>query len=311
MFLRDRTSNTQASNMDRRRWIGSIAGAGIGLAGFGTSALSADKKAISAERQKYQVGCSGRSFHRQLSTPKKRGEMSLPDFIKKCGQWNCDCIELLNTNFTKTDNAYLDSIKREAFLQSVDLSGMSVYTNFIQTDKKKIDAEHEKVRKWIDHTARLGAPLLVVFPGGNNRSIKMSKARQLVADSLSKLADYAQKQGVILALENHGMLTRSAEDVLWVLEKVDHPWVGLNLDTGNFRNKPYENMAQMASKAINCHLKLDVRNGKKKLPADLKRKFDVLRKSGYTGRVTLQYELSADPYVEVPKYLKEIQALAK
>ena len=59
---------------------------------------------------------------------------------------------------------------------------------------------------------------------------------------MTALTDHAQKRGVMLALENHGMFVDNAEAVLKVIEKVDHRWVGINLDTGNFKNNPYENV---------------------------------------------------------------------
>ena len=237
--------------------------------------------------------------------------MSLAEFIRSCRQWGCDCVELLDVCFPKTDEAFLASLRREAFLQSIDLSGTSVYTDFLHAEKSPRDAELEKVRQWIDYTARMGASLLVVFPGPNRRDLTMAESVRRVTDSVLRVADHAQSQGVMLGLENHGVFKREPLGILEVIDKVDHPWTGINLDTGNVASKPYENMAALVPKAVNCHLKLEVFDGKKSQPADLERKFRILRDGGFRGCVTLQYELRGNPLEEVPKHLETIQALAR
>jgi sugar phosphate isomerase/epimerase len=281
---------------------------------LGASASAIFAQSVHAETtappsRRLRVGCSARSLHKLLPTKDQRGEMTVAEFIRQAASWQCDCIELLDTCLVATDNKSLFELKREAFLNAVELSAVSVYTDFIQPDKQKRVKEIERIQGWIDHAAKLGAPVLIVFPGSAKLDVKLDRSIELVAGALRALAGYAADRGVVIAIENHGMFVANADAVLAVAEQVNHPWVGINLDTGNFRAKPYENIARLAAKAVNCHIKLELGKGKTREPADLAKTIATLREANYRGRVVLQYELAGNPREEVPKYLAQLRAL--
>ena len=71
-----------------------------------------------------------------------------------------------------------------------------------------------------------------------------------VIESLRPCCDYAGERGVFLALENHGYLTGTSEEVFAILDGVNHEWLGVNMDTGNFVVDPYKNIKIVAPKAI-------------------------------------------------------------
>lgn len=299
------TNPTSRVRLSRRSWLGAAAG-------VGALSLLSGKMAFASEPRKqlpYRIGCSGRSLHKLLPTRDKEGEISVEQFIEKARQWGCDCVELQDVGLRSYEADYLLSLKRAAFLQSIELSGVSVYTNFVRTKEEDRQKAIERAAEWIERTALLGAPLMVVFPG-SNKSMKKEQGVELVAKALTTLAPTAANHGVMLAIENHGMLIDRAQQIAQVVEQVASPWVGANLDTGNFARDAYENIERLVPYAVNCHLKMDTREGRKRHPADLPRKFQMLRDAGYTGRVVLQYELKGDAMAEVPKCLAEMQALS-
>jgi sugar phosphate isomerase/epimerase len=65
------------------------------------------------------------------------------------------------------------------------------------------------------------------------------QAADWVVEVLQRSSEYAASRGVILGLEDHGGITARAETVLKIVRKVNSPWVGVNLDTGNFNVDPY------------------------------------------------------------------------
>ena len=282
--------------------------AGLGLAGLAGVSIASEE--AGASRQPLRIGCSARSFHKLLPTLDRDGKLSVKEYIRLCRRWGCDCIELQDVTLRSLDSEYLVSLKREAFLQSVELSAVSVYTNFIRTRSADRSKEIDRVGQWIDRVALLGAPLLVVFPGRKNNAVSTNKAIELVSDGLAALSERAAERGVMLAIENHGMLVGDASEIVRVVDRVASPWVGANLDTGNFASDPYKNISALAPRAMNCHLKMDVHKGNQREAADLPRKFRLLQESGYAGRVALQYELPGDPMKEVPKCLAQMHASA-
>ena len=68
------------------------------------------------------------------------------------------------------------------------------------------------------------------------------EAFKWVIDSIEKLLPKAEECGVVLGLENHWGLGRTAEGVLRIVEAIKSPWLRMTLDTGNFLERPYEQM---------------------------------------------------------------------
>ena len=71
-----------------------------------------------------------------------------------------------------------------------------------------------------------------------------------VEDGLQKCLATAEKCGVVLGLENHWGLGRTAAGVLRVINAVKSPWLRATLDTGNFLENQYEQYAELAPEAV-------------------------------------------------------------
>ena len=68
-----------------------------------------------------------------------------------------------------------------------------------------------------------------------------------------------------LALENHGGITATPDQILQLVKAVDAPNFGVNLDTGNFHGAdPYADLAELAPYAVNVQVKTEIcRKGQK------------------------------------------------
>ena len=54
---------------------------------------------------------------------------------------------------------------------------------------------------------------------------------------------------MLLALENHWGLTTKTENLLRIYKGVNSPWLGINMDTGNFAGDPYPEIEKLAPHA--------------------------------------------------------------
>ncbi len=157
----------------------------------------------------------------------------------------------------------------------------------------------------------MGAPHIRVFAGVQPKDFPRAEADKMVISSLKECGDYAAKRGVFLGLENHDSIG-SADTLIPMVKAVNNPWVGINLDSGNFRTAdPYKDFAECVPYAVNVQLKVELGHppagGKKE--ADLKRFAKILRDGGYQGWVALEYEAKEDSAVAVPRVLKELKTL--
>ena len=249
------------------------------------------------------------SFRDYLPHGDKKGKMTLFDLMEMVAAWQLDGIELTSYYFTSEDNAYLHALKAKAFKLGLDVSGTAVGNNFCQPSAEARAAQVADVKKWVDHAVELGAPCLRVFAGSKPSQGTREDTFKWVVECVKECCDYAGGRGVFVALENHGYLTETAPDILKIVEAVNHEWLGINLDTGNFVAAPYDNMAQVAAKTITCHIKGELRttDGKGEEEADFNRIVRILRDVNYRGYISLEYESKEDAMTGVPKCLDKMR----
>jgi len=257
-----------------------------------------------------KVGSTAYSYRKYLSS----GEMTLEAFLDKAVEIGLDCVDLTAYYFPATDTEYLNHIKKCAYLRGLDITGTAVGNNFTSADAKKRAEAVQMVKKWVDISVVLGAPCLRVFAGGVPEGHTFEEALKWTAECLEECLEYSKPRGVIIALENHGGITSTAEQTISILKSVggsylEERWLGTNLDLGNYRGDPYREIEMAAPYAVTTHAKTDVYvEGAGGQDADYERIVRILDKAGYRGCLSIEYEGAEDPMTAVPefvKYLKE------
>ena len=239
------------------------------------------------------------------------GEMDLFDFIDWCAELGLPGAELTSYYFPEGfDDAYLHELKRHAFKCGVTVSGTAVRNEFCRPPGPERQKEVEHVKQWIDHAAEFSAPHIRIFAGNLPDGVATRTGVRWVADAILETLEHAAERGVFIGLENHGGITARAEDHLAIVEAVgDHPWFGVNLDTGNYRTNAYEELAMAAPYAVNVQVKIEVyRNDGSLEPTNLERVRDILVEADYKGWVALEYE-AENPREKIPEYLQRMEDL--
>lgn len=239
------------------------------------------------------------------------GDMTLFNFIDWCGELGLPGTELTSYYFREdVDDAYLHALRHRALGNGVTISGTAVSNDFCRPPgpEKQKDVEH--VKQWIDHAATLFAPHVRIFAGTVPDGVDRQTAIQWVAEGIKEVLDYAGRRGILIGLENHGGITARSDDHLAICDAVgDHPWFGINLDTGNYRTNVYEELAMAAPRAVNVQVKAEVtRNDGTTEPTDYARIRDILVEADYKGWVALEYE-EDHPRAEIPEHVRRLQEL--
>ncbi len=112
-----------------------------------------------------------------------------------------------------------------------------------------------------------------------------------------------------MGVEDDGGLTTNADRTVEIVKKADSPWVGINLDIGNFPNDGYNQIEMCAPHATNVHFKSQVHVDHQSQPADWPRVLKILGKAGYRGYLALEYEANEDPVTIVPKLIAKMRAV--
>lgn len=238
------------------------------------------------------------------------GSLDLPAFVDYCGDQGCEGTELTSYYFpAEVTEGFLLGLRRHAFLRGVGISGTAVGNTFTVPPGEKRAREIAHVKRWIEHARILGAPHIRVF-AGNAEGQSAADAKRHCIEALEECGEAAARAGIFLGLENHGGIVAEVDDLLEIVRAVRNPWVGINLDSGNFHSAdPYADVARCVPYAVNVQVKVEIRRrGGQPEPTDLDRLIGILRAGGYQGWVALEYEAAEDPHVAVPRHLKALRA---
>lgn len=241
-----------------------------------------------------------------------RGDMDLFGFIEWCAELGLPGTELTSYYFEEGfDTAYLHRLKRHALANGVTVSGTAIRNDFCLPPGPDRQRQVDEVKRWVDYAVELFAPHIRIFAGDIPNDVDKQTCITWVADAIKDVLDYAGERGILIGLENHGGITGRAADHLAICAAVgDHPWFGINLDTGNYRTDAYEELALAAPHAVNVQIKVEIfENNGTKVPADLERIKQILVDADYKGWVALEYEAEPDPFVEIPRYVETLKAL--
>ncbi len=300
---------------DRRDFLRTAA---LGAAGaLGSLALPPGSLASAAEpiarsgKPKFKFSLAAYSYRDLLSG--KQPKLTLANFIADCAAMGLEGTELTSYYFPKqTTPEYLRELKHQAFRLGLDVSGTAVGNDFCHPLGEARDKQLAGVKQWIDYAEILGAPVIRVFSGHPHGKQTFDEAYRLAIAGMEECCEYAGKHGVFLALENHGGLSTKIDDLVLLVRDVKSPWMGINLDTGNFQGntsaeEAYADMAKMAPYALNVQVKVMIAIKGKKVASDFSRLAKILRDSGYRGYIVLEYEEKEDPLKACPRHVEELR----
>lgn len=302
------------NSLDRRQFIRNSAAAAAGLAvgTCGLATLPAAEPVPRIGKPKFKFSLAAYSYRKLLSG--NEPELTLHDFIRDCAEMQLDATELTSYYFPPEPTGdYLRELKKQAFELGLDVSGTAIRDDLCYAPGEKRDGEIAHVKKWIEHAEVLGAPVIRIFSGKAQSGQSEEDARKLAIAGMQECCEYAGQHGVFLALENHGGLTTEIRDLVSLVEQVKSPWMGINLDTGNFHacksaEEAYADMAKMAPYALNVQVKVTIAlaNGER-AEADYNRIATILKESAYRGYVVLEYEEGGDPRKESPRQIEKLR----
>jgi len=302
-------------NLPRRQFMtaGMAAIAGLSL----SSHVPAADPIVRNGTSHLKLSLAAYSFHRHLPqnwpSQCKEGTLTLLDFIDFCGTQDLDGVELTSYYFpTEVTPEYIQQVKEKTFRLGLDISGTAIGNDFCKPAGEALDAEKAMTRRWIDYAAQMGAPVIRIFagsvPSGDTEAAALDRCVAAIDESVA----YAATKGIVLALENHGGITATPEQLLAIVKRVaPSPNFGLNFDSGNFATvDPYASLEMVAPYAMNTQVKVSISPaGKKKEPSDFARVIRILRQANYRGYLVLEYEEEDEPRTAIPPLLKKLRDL--
>ncbi|MCC7145641.1 MAG: sugar phosphate isomerase/epimerase [Phycisphaeraceae bacterium] len=223
----------------------------------------------------------------------------------------------------------------------MEVAGYCVGGEFLcppQTQKQEV----ARLKQDVDIAVALGAKTMrhdVTWGPTNGKNKPPVDAKtfpqvlKYMAPAIREVTEYAAGKGLKTSLENHGFYMQASERVEKLIQAVGHPNYGLTIDMGNFlcvNEEPVDAVKRLAKYAIMAHVKDFHVKPKKQMPPtgwfatptaialrgaiaghgviDIPAELKLLKKAGYDGYLSLEFEGMEEPGLAVDlglKYLRE------
>src|SRR4051794_167793 len=244
------------------------------------------------------------------------------------------------------DKAKANPIRRAAALRKrAEKNGLKVASYCIGAELLRPiheqRSEVERLKREVDVAAELGVPSMrhdvTRGFGDNTKGIRIAKtfdaALKVLIPAIRDVSDYAATKGVKTSLENHGFFMQDSRRVEKLIKSVDHDNFALTIDMGNFlcvNEDPVAAVKRLAKYAVMAHVKdFHVRpketvppSGWFKTPTeialrgaivghgaiDVPAQIQHLRRSGYNGFLSLEFEGMEEPLGAVRLGLEYLRA---
>lgn len=183
------------------------------------------------------------------------------------------------------------------------VSSYSAGNDFLQPDDAGLASQVQRLKRACGLAKTLGAGVVRIDGGWEKESVPQERWRQCIVDALRAIRPFVEREGVTLALDNHGTVTNDADFEVGIFQEVGSDRIGANVDTMNYRwaghdlSKVGRFYHAIAPYARHVHMK-DGRGSRREYRGtalgegelDLELAVQELQDAGYRGVYAVEYE---------------------
>jgi L-ribulose-5-phosphate 3-epimerase len=242
------------------------------------------------QRQPFRISLAQWSLHRSLFA----GELDTLDFARTARhEFGIDGIEYVNQFFKDkaNDEDYLAELAQRAADEGVTsvLVMCDGLGSLGDPDEKARTKAVENHFPWVEAAKRLGCHSIRVDAASKGPPEEQQK---LVADGLTRLAEYAGQLAMAVLVENHGGLSSDGTWLAGVMKLVDRPNCGTLPDFGNFgdydRYRGVEELMPFAKGVSAKSHEFDADGNE--VRTDYRRMLRIVVDAGYRDWIGIEYE---------------------
>ena len=237
------------------------------------------------------VGCIPICFFEEIINA---GTMSLSDWIRMAGEVGLDGIEMYRPYLKTLESPALREYADEVAQAGLAVSMLTGYADLAVPPAER-PRQFATLRDDIDLAVFFDAKIVRVTAGYWPADCAAREALERVAASLRGVLDYAEENGVTLALEDHPDIGLKVDDFVAILDLTADDRLKVNLDTSNTM-VPGDDIVDLTRKVKDrvAHVHVSDRS------ADLEHQvvgegavpfgeiFSILKSAGYDGWLSLE-----------------------
>jgi sugar phosphate isomerase/epimerase len=209
---------------------------------------------------KMKVGIDSYCFHRffgevypHQTAPEKN--MTMEDFLAYAKELDVDGVSLESCFFPTFEEAWFNDLKAQLDDYGFDRVYAWGHPDGLEAGKNR--DEFDSMISQIKNAKLIGADVMrVVASSLMFRFEPHGPQIDILVDWFKEAVKVAEDYDVKLAVENH--IDYTSDECVELLDRVDSPYLGLNLDTGNFLrllDDPVDGTRKLADKVYATHIK--------------------------------------------------------
>ena len=217
--------------------------------------------------------------------------MSLADWIEIGATLGVEGLEFYS-GFLEDNEVFLNKTRALLEKHGLQMPMLCCSPDFTEPDPELLDKEVQREKRMIEVTAFFGGKYCRVLSGQRRPGLSTEAGIAQVVRVIKGLLPIAEKNGVILSMENH------YKDSYWrypefaqkmaiftaIIEQIDSPWLGVNYDPSNTLlagEDPLEMLNRVKYRVVSMHA--SDRYLSRGTLEDLRREEEVV---GYAGRLS-------------------------
>ncbi|MBW7959510.1 MAG: sugar phosphate isomerase/epimerase [Candidatus Promineofilum sp.] len=209
-----------------------------------------------------KVGIDSYCFHRffgevypHQTPPPESERMTVFDFVDLAKGLEVDGVSLESCFFPAYDQAFFSDLKARLDAYGFDRVYAWGHPDGLEAGKNR--DEFNSMLKHIEYAKMIDAPVMrIVASSLMFRFEPHGPQIDILAGWLKEAVKVAESYDIKLAVENH--IDYTADECVELLDRVNSPYLGLNLDTGNFLrllDDPVEGARKLADRVYATHVK--------------------------------------------------------
>ncbi len=283
-----------------------------------------------------KIGVSSYSFSGLVNA----GKMSQMDVVREAKNMGFDAIEfsVFALPSGETPATFAPKVREECEKYALPVVSYAIGADFLTGAAGKWENEVERLHDEVRVAKSLGAPLMRHdvtrgFPATRKRARGFNDALPILISACRAVSDFAADLGVKTMVENHGFFCQDSERIEQLINGVNRENFGALIDIGNFLcadEDPAQAVARLAPYAFHAHAKdFHVKPGTADNPGagwfqsragnylrgaiighgnvPVKHCLRLLKKAGYDGFCSVEFEGLEDPRMGIAKGLENLR----
>ena len=189
--------------------------------------------------------------------------MTLFEWIELAATLGVDGLEFYS-GFLDDDDGFLKKVKAALEKQRLQMPMLCCSPDFTQPDPALLQKEIERQKRMIEITAYFEGKYCRVLSGQRRPGLSREAGLAQVVCVIKSLLPFAEKNGVVLNMENHYKdnywqypeFAQKMDVFTEIVDQIDSPWFGVNYDPSNAilaGEDPIELLEKVKHRVVSMH----------------------------------------------------------